>query len=117
VNGLETVLASVLAALFTAGLPAFFTYRTARTAQEKTNQLERSKVDAAAFDRAKVIYDSTIDEVQQRCTRTEAENETLRERVAVLRRNETKLYARNAVLARAIVDLGGTLPPWENGLE
>lgn len=86
-TGLETALLTSVITALTGGVPAWLTFRAARH-----DRVTHSRV------------------VPQSPPVVSVDNEEMQQLVGVLLR-------RNAVLTRAVTDLGGTVPPWDDGLE
>lgn len=89
-----------LISLVPLGVAAFATY-SAIKANRITSQVEQQKVDAAAYDRAKQIYESSLALLEKRCEQFERqldqvqrENDRMQRENEQMRRQMTEMRAR-----------------------
>jgi len=76
-GAIVTTIGVVLAAVFTyAGVR--FTQRSARAAQDRTDELDKSKVDAAAYESARRTWDEHVDSLRAQVNDLRDESERLR---------------------------------------
>jgi hypothetical protein len=101
----DSVLIAVIAAV-PGTVGAWLAYQAATRQRRREARLESRKVDSEAFGRAEAIYKGAIDTLEEQVKDLQQRD---REKARELRRVER----RNAQLTRAIVELGGTVPPME----
>lgn len=88
------------------------TAQQARQAAERSAQIERSKVDAEAFARAKLIYEGALEQLERQLERIQTQFDRLNEQLgreldtsSVLRSQVNHLQQQVALLERTVADL------------
>lgn len=88
-------------------------YWQSRRATRSTADLERTKVDAGAYERARASYEAAIKELEKTADRACASVERLENIVTLRNEQIERMRERIAVLERLVNDLGGTSRPRE----
>lgn len=96
--------AAIAAIPGTAG--AWLAFKAATNQRRRETRAETLRVDSEAFSRAETIYKGAIDQLEEQV-------KDLQERDRERSKELAKLERRNGQLTRAIIDLGGTVPPME----
>lgn len=84
-----------LISLVPLGVAAFATYAAIK-ANRTTAQVEQQKVDAAAYDRAKQIYESSLSHLEKRCETLERQLDLVQRENDQQRRQVADMQARLA---------------------
>jgi peptidoglycan hydrolase CwlO-like protein len=96
--------ATILLGLMTISI-AFFAYRLSVRANKAQSDSTKTLVDAQAYERAKVLYESAIKTVTDESDRLRTEVSSLHEEVSKLRTEVGRLRAVNTALTREVAEL------------
>lgn len=112
---------TIVVAIITATIPGVLAMRQARNVGRTATKLEDKKVDAEAYERARIIYEASISQLEATSIRQATEVIRLGAAVARLERalEESQAQARTVirllreriyVLEQLVKQLGGTVP-------